>query len=198
MNRLRHWKLIALVATLVAVTGWTVLPASAHVGSWAHNWTIHIKPRTDARYYTKTTSDGRYYTKAASEARYLRSTLPLGHAMSGVWILAGASGEWSAAAINFVPKLPGSVTSHYVTTPTAECPGAGQAAAGHLCLYEDWNYHEVFSSLTPGGPNTGFILYMQGNAVQANARGTWTVRAPLVASRPVAPAPRLGSGTSGR
>jgi hypothetical protein len=39
-------------------------PAGARVAGWAHNWTEHIRPRTDARYYTKHQANKRYYTKA--------------------------------------------------------------------------------------------------------------------------------------
>jgi hypothetical protein len=202
VKSLRFWKIAALVAAVVAAMGWASAPATSHVAGWAHNWTEHIKPRTDARYYTKTASNSRYYTKAASDARYTRSALPLGASMSGVWTTAAPSGNWSVADFNFRPVLPGGVVGHYVTTPTSECPGAGQAAAGHLCVYETWNYNLGFQFFDAPGPagtaRTGLVMYMFSNAAEGNARGNWTVRAPLVAGRVVAPAPRVGSSTTGR
>ena len=49
-------------------------PAGAHVASWEHNWTEHIRPRTDARYYTKTQANQRYYTKTQADQRYYTKT----------------------------------------------------------------------------------------------------------------------------
>ena len=57
MNR---WKIATVACALVAAMGWTVTPASSHVAGWAHNWSEHIKPRTDQRYYTKAASNARY------------------------------------------------------------------------------------------------------------------------------------------
>jgi hypothetical protein len=65
MRRARWWKVVALVATSMTVgTVMVGTPAGARVAGWAHNWTEHIRPRTDARYYTKTQANHRYYTKA--------------------------------------------------------------------------------------------------------------------------------------
>ncbi|MGH3040306.1 MAG: hypothetical protein ACRDNG_00935 [Gaiellaceae bacterium] len=51
MRRERRWRLVALLATGIALgVVMTGTPAGAHVASWAHNWKKHIKPRTDAHY----------------------------------------------------------------------------------------------------------------------------------------------------
>jgi hypothetical protein len=78
MRRERLWKVVALAATSMTVgTVMVGTPAGAHVTGWAHNWTEHIRPRTDARYYTKTQANHRYYTKAEvytksqSDARFV-------------------------------------------------------------------------------------------------------------------------------
>jgi len=78
MRRERLWKVVALAATSMTVgTVMVGTPAGAHVTGWAHNWTEHIRPRTDARYYTKTQANKRYYTKAEvytkpqSDARFV-------------------------------------------------------------------------------------------------------------------------------
>jgi hypothetical protein len=52
---LRRWRAVALVATGIAVgVAMTATPVVGHItGSVAHLWNAHIKPKTDARYYTK-------------------------------------------------------------------------------------------------------------------------------------------------
>ena len=78
MRREQLWKVVALVATSMTVGTMMVgTPAGADVAGWAHNWTEHIRPRTDARYYTKTQANMRYhtkaevYTKSQSDARFV-------------------------------------------------------------------------------------------------------------------------------
>jgi hypothetical protein len=60
----RRWRTVALVAVGVAIgSTLTATPVYSHVGGTvAHLWT-HLKPKTDARYYTKTQADARYALK---------------------------------------------------------------------------------------------------------------------------------------
>jgi hypothetical protein len=62
MKKERRWKLVALLAAGIAIGVVMVgTPAGAHVGgSVSHLWNQHIKPKTDARYYTKSQANGRY------------------------------------------------------------------------------------------------------------------------------------------
>jgi hypothetical protein len=53
------WRAIVLLLVGSVMGANLIAPAVAHVGSWTHNWTAHIKPRTDARYYTKTATNNR-------------------------------------------------------------------------------------------------------------------------------------------
>jgi len=46
-------------------------PATSHVAGWTHNWVQHIRPKADARYYTKANANARYFTKAQADARYV-------------------------------------------------------------------------------------------------------------------------------
>jgi hypothetical protein len=39
-----------------------------HVSGWVHNWNRHIKPRADARYYTKVAAEARYYNVGETAA----------------------------------------------------------------------------------------------------------------------------------
>jgi len=195
MNSTTRWKIVALTAAIVAAFGWASAPASSHVGGWAHNWTEHIKPRSDARYYTKTASNDLFYTKAQSESRYAKTFVPFGGTVSGVWSVSAPAGSLGLASITFHPKLPTTVTAHYVTdpfTPTAECPGFREATLGHLCVYQGWNSNMTFDAFRTPTSNAlgvllqGTVLYMSSSNAAGNARGTWTVRAPLTSAR-VAP-----------
>jgi hypothetical protein len=70
----RRWRTAALLAIGIAIgTTMTATPVYSHVGGTvAHLWTKHIRPKTDARYYTKAQSEGRYVNvgeKATSAAQ---------------------------------------------------------------------------------------------------------------------------------
>lgn len=60
----RRWRTVALVAIGVAIgTSMTATPVYSHVGgSVTHLWN-HLKPKTDARYYTKGQANGRFALK---------------------------------------------------------------------------------------------------------------------------------------
>lgn len=205
MHSQNRWKIATLIAVIVAAFGWASAPASSHVGGWAHNWTEHIKPRTDARYFTKAASDGRYwtktasderyYTKAQTESRYAKTFVPWGGTVSGVWSVSAPNGSLGLASITFHPKLPTTVEAHFLPdgfVGTAECPGFREAAPGHLCVYEGDNYNMTFNNFrtpTSGGFGVlleGTVMTMTSAHAQGNARGTWTVTAPFTSAR-VAP-----------
>jgi hypothetical protein len=58
----RRWKIISLLAVGMAIgVAMTATPAVGHVSGWVHNWNRHIKPRADARYFTKAQAEARYY-----------------------------------------------------------------------------------------------------------------------------------------
>jgi len=185
MNSTTRWKIVALIAAIVAAFGWASAPASSHVGGWAHNWTEHIKPRTDARYFTKAASDDRYYTKAQTESRYAKTFVPFGATVSGVWSVSAPSGSLGLASITFHPKLPTTVTAEFLPdgfVGTEHCPGFREAAPGYLCVYEGDNYNMTFNNFrtpTSGGFGVileGTVMTMTSAHAQGNARGTWTVR----------------------
>jgi hypothetical protein len=64
----RRWRTAALLAIGVAIgTTLTATPVYSHVGtSVTHLWNAHIKPKTDARYYTKKQSDSKFALKGAT------------------------------------------------------------------------------------------------------------------------------------
>lgn len=202
MNSQNLWKVATLIAAIVAALGWASAPASSHVAGWAHNWTEHIKPRADARYYTKTASNARYYTKTASndlyytkaqsESRYAKSFMPFGGTTSGVWSVSAGNGSLGLASITFHPKLPATVEPHFLAdgfVGTPECPGFRQAAPGHLCVYEGDNYNMTFDNFRSPTSSAlgvvmleGTVITLTSSNIQGNARGTWTVTAPLTSA----------------
>jgi hypothetical protein len=190
VNSQNRWKIATLIAAIVAAMGWASAPASSHVAGWAHNWTEHIKPRADARYYTKTASNTRYYTKDQSNSRYAsKNVVPWGETISGVWSASAPTGSYGLASITFQPRLPSTeITRHFLPDgfeETADCPGIGQAAPGHLCVYTGWSYNMAFNSFrypTSSGEGVliqGTVLYLTSSHAEGNARGTWTATAPL-------------------
>ena len=65
----RRWKIVALLAVGIAIgVAMTATPAASHVAGWVHNWNRHIKPRTDARYFTKAQAEARYYNTTETVA----------------------------------------------------------------------------------------------------------------------------------
>jgi hypothetical protein len=188
MRRERLWKVAALAATSMTV-GVVMIgtPAGAHVAGWAHNWTEHIRPRTDARYYTKTQADGRFQRVVAGSGQ--RQSAPFGASAS--------NGGLGSSVVTFRPRLPASIplaNAHLQTvgTTSANCPGIGRAAPGHLCVYETFNnsmttflgFHDPQSGGLAVRPN-GTVLIWTSVSTVGNVRGTWTATAP---SSSIAPA----------
>lgn len=136
--RERRWKLVALLAAGIAI-GVVMMgtPAAAHVGgSVTHLWNQHIKPKTDARYYTKTQANGRFLPGA---------NLPAGKTVRGTYWMgatAGAGFDLATSEISFGWRFAAAPTRHFIqlgAPAPAECPGtaaAPAANAGHLCVYE--------------------------------------------------------------
>ena len=63
----RRWRAVALLAAGIAIgVAIAATPVSGHIGtSVTHLWNAHIKPKTDARYYTKGQANARYAAKGA-------------------------------------------------------------------------------------------------------------------------------------
>jgi hypothetical protein len=65
----RRWRTAAVLAVGIAIgTVMVATPAGSHVAGWKHNWNRHIKPRADARYYTKAAAEARYYNVGETAA----------------------------------------------------------------------------------------------------------------------------------
>ena len=132
-----------------------------------------------------------------SAAQYVRATLASGQTETGIYSAGGgpASGTgFAIGTISFLPKLPAAVplaNIHYLGTggvgSDSHCPGAGQAAAGHLCFYEGWSFGTSWGGMAdPASANAppqpanplGGALYFNSTNIQGNVRGTWAYQAP--------------------
>jgi hypothetical protein len=67
---------------------------------------------------------------------------------------------------------------------TTQCPGAGQAAGGYMCIYQSFNEGMTFESFTstmPGstfaGPVSG-VMTWRSSQFNGLLRGTWAYTAP--------------------
>ena len=115
------------------------------------------------------------------------ATLPSGQTESGVFSATGNASGFSAFAIEFRPKLPATMpttNAHYMTggATNANCPGMGQAASGHLCVYEAGNSTSSFIDFFKITANSGQLVEQEGvllfwniTAQQSRVWGTWAV-----------------------
>ena len=184
--RERRWKVAALL-TVGALVGVVMVatPAGGHVsGSVRHLWSDHIKPRTDARYYTKSKSNNRFLPGQ----RNLRP----GKTVRGAYQMGGtadAAFELAASEISFGWRFAAAPIPHFIRlgrTPPPACPGTIRAPAarrGHLCVYEDFNDNAGARHVTTGkGDRTtyrvGAALFVRSLAAgDFFSEGTWAATA---------------------
>jgi hypothetical protein len=184
----RRWKIAAALAAPTAVAvAMAATPATSHVSGWAHNWSQHIKPKADQR----------YYTKSASNARFLPGgVIPGGRTLRGTFSIDGtatAAGQQNSADVSFGYTLASAPTTHFIAAGTAappECPGTAanpQAAAGHLCVYEAGNtnvgtrlVYDPVGYVAPAANKHGFGIYMYGTTAAGfyTSHGSWAVTTP--------------------
>jgi hypothetical protein len=115
------------------------------------------------------------------------TTLQAGQTLTGVYTAAGpASSGFMGTTIEFRPRLPANIPAanyHYVGTANANCPGPGQAAAGHMCVYENWLNGAAYTThVDPESVNSGAAITTRGvgllwttSSTSANTRGVWAV-----------------------
>jgi hypothetical protein len=118
------------------------------------------------------------------------SVLPSGQTEAGDFIAAAGNGEAGTVLVQFWPHLPESLPEGHIIVMgegapgTPECPGAGQAAGGYMCVYQSFNEgmsFESFISTLPGsiyaGPVSG-VMTWRSNQFNGLLRGTWAYAAP--------------------
>ncbi len=118
------------------------------------------------------------------------SVLRSGQTEAGDFIAAAANGLAGTVLVQFWPHLPESLPEGHIIVMaegapgTAECPAAGQAAAGYMCVYQSFNEgmsFESFISTMPGsiyaGPVSG-VMTWRSSQFNGLLRGTWAYTAP--------------------
>ena len=117
------------------------------------------------------------------------SVLQSGQTEAGDYIAAAANGQAGTVLVQFWPHLPESLPEGHIIVVaegggTVQCPGAGQAAAGYMCVYQSFNEgmtFESFISTMPGsiyaGPLSG-VMTWRSNQSNGLLRGTWAYTAP--------------------
>lgn len=118
------------------------------------------------------------------------SVLQSGQTEAGDFIAAAANGQAGTALVQFWPHLPESLPEGHIIViaeggqGTVQCPGAGQAAGGYMCIYQSFNEgmtFESFISTMPGsiyaGPVSG-VMTWRSNQSNGLLRGTWAYTAP--------------------
>lgn len=198
--RERRWKMAALVAVgaLVGVV-MGATPAGGHVGgSVSHLWNQHIKPKTDARYYTKSRSNDRFFPGARN--------LPAGKTVRGTYQMgatAAAAFNLATSEISFGWRFAAAPIPHFIRlgqTPPAACPGTFRnpaARRGHLCVYEDFNENAGVRNVTTGaGDGTtyrfGAAMFIRSLAAgDFTSEGTWAA----TAGSPTSPRPTRDANT---
>jgi hypothetical protein len=115
--------------------------------------------------------------------------LASGKSESGVYGVGGsAASGYMVTGIQFRLPLAAALDSSHVqfhqsgTAFTAQCPAAGQAAAGYLCVYEQVQANRSApvvdkSSGFQGADAYGFLIFMNSTGTFAFSYGNWTVTA---------------------
>ena len=135
--------------------------------------------RTGAKAADANKLDGR------DSADFAPATLKSGTVVSGVYAAYGTGpGGYIGGAVQY-PIQPATAISgsniHYASgSPTEACPGVGDAAAGHVCMYPSElgsaTFAFTYQAATSG--KTGFFYYANATGSGPFMTGTWTMRAP--------------------
>jgi hypothetical protein len=150
---------------------------------------------------------------AAGQDLTYTTVLKPGQTLTGNWGVGSSAAVASQLGrVSFRPNLAAVIAAsnvHYVAgASAANCPGHGQAAAGHLCIYEYFNAGMAYvqtnysdrqdATYGFGAGREGFVIYMNSSVAGGNAWGSWAVTAPgasaASAGAPAAPPTKNSSG----
>ncbi len=117
------------------------------------------------------------------------SVLQSGQTEAGDYIAAAANGQAGTVLVQFWPHLPESLQEGHIKVipeggATPECPGAGQAAASYMCVYQSFNEGMTFESFVSSMPHSNYagplsgVMTWRSNQFNGLLRGTWAYTAP--------------------
>lgn len=196
---LRRWRTVAVLASGVAIgVALFATPAASHIGSVAHLWGSHIRPKADVRYVNQTALTGDVMSGSLS-ARYVPHT----------------PNPFFLVADSFPSRLKVNTpqpTLEYVDVDggapfTTNCPGFGRAATGILCVY-GYNISNLQTSpVSPSGGSSGNNRYfgfsldvfadVDTDPAYIIASWAYKVKAPSATPRAATRACRAGAGSCG-
>jgi hypothetical protein len=182
-----------LVAVAIVILGSTGTAIAAH--HYVITSTKQISPKVLKKLHGATGPAGAPGTPGAPGTNGLGltadQTLPTGNTETGTFAGNGATGQDITVDIEFRPKWAASLPAadvHFVTTPTAACPGtsaAPTATAGTLCIYlggiSDATYASTFridNSIALGASSLGAVIFFTDTGPDGRTWGTWAVTAP--------------------
>lgn len=136
------------------------------------------------------------FVDGKSAGAFAPSVLAAGQTLTGLYGAWGTGGGYLEDSINYrIPlasAIPGA-NAHYRASgsaATAECPGPGGAAAGHLCVYEvgagarsGGFIYDPWAGSSASAPAVGFGIYFNATGTGGSwSYGSWAVTAPTVAT----------------
>jgi hypothetical protein len=127
----------------------------------------------------------------AANYKTANAVLQSGVTLSGIYAGANTTGSFITYGIEFDPRLPADIdpaNAHRMAigATSAECPGQGQAAQGHFCLYEvaavnatpAGAFFQPSSGSAQGVDDIGTLVFWNATAATSRVWGTWAVTAP--------------------
>jgi hypothetical protein len=188
----KGWRAIVLLLVGSVMGANLIAPAVAHVAGWNHNWTTHIKPRTDARYVPLVVRPG----------QTIRGTIGARYNVPSADEVAADANLQAAARVGLDDAH---VQVAGVDGDATECPGsatAPTAAPGFVCMYP---YFTTNATVNGGymwgggdGGKWGFQVSWDADAAGGTVFfANWAYRAPLATAAPAAPAAQDGPPSAG-
>ena len=177
-NSSRYWRTMALLACGVLMGALLAgNPAGAHFQNSIAHLTDHMKDT--------------FFTQGQSNERFLRpsSRLKPLQTLTGVYAAwgdgAGYIGDSITYRIPLAQEIPADKTHFLISGSkgTAECPEPGDAAPGHICVYETSGSNSIYGQIHRsvgglGSSREGFGLYFDTGQGGAFSYGQWAVTAP--------------------
>lgn len=119
-----------------------------------------------------------------------QTPLAVGQSESGAFGVADGESKtgYAGEGISFAQPVSGGIAENHVIynavgVTTLQCPGAGKAAAGYVCMYESESFGMTFfvtrnfALQANAADSFGFAIFWTATASSGYAAGVWTVTA---------------------